>query len=292
MNKKLIIATLALTLSIGVGTSVYANSDTTITGSKNPSKIGMKNSKRVFAIAKEGNMDKVLTEKFGITKEEFSAAMESGKSISTLLEEKGVSLEEFKAALIEAQNAGIDEAVANGKLTVEEGEKIKADMNTRIEENSFESAMSFKGGKGNRVHIDIKGVGSIDTVLTEKFGISEEEFTAAMESGKSISTLLQEKGVTSEQFKAALVEVQNGGIDEAVANGKITAEKGEEMKTKVQERMANFNMDEMFKGKRIMDKKIIGEKGFNFEKGTKDADVFTESFESSDSVEATPATGI
>lgn len=161
MKKNLIVAALALTLSIGIGTSVYATDNSTDKANNNQStEITAPNKgkeKKNFKAVKHVKMDEVLSEKFGITKEELTAARKEGKTLNAFLTEKGVSLESFRAALIEKHNAAIDEAVSNGKITTEKGEEIKTKIKAKIENNNFdkvrpEKGNKIKGDRGSKVH--------------------------------------------------------------------------------------------------------------------------------------------
>lgn len=156
MKKNLLVTALALTLCIGVGTSVYAADNTngdTNSGNKTevttPKQHG---DKRDFRGGKHIKMEEVLKEKFGITKEELAAAKRDGKTLNALLTEKGVKIEDFRAALIEKHNAAIDEAVANGKITTEKAQEIKEKVKAKIESNNFDKVRTEKDhrGKGDR----------------------------------------------------------------------------------------------------------------------------------------------
>lgn len=253
MKKNLIIVALALTLSVGIATSVYAASDTVSGASRDLNGTLVSKEKGIrffknngFVFEKEGGLYKVLTENFGITKKDLEEAAQEGSAISKVLKEKGVNIDDVKEALIENNNKAIEEAVANGKISTEQGDKIKVQMKKKIEENNFDNVKTYKENKENRVNLKIMGKGNIQEILTEKLGITIDELKSALEHGNTISGLLGEKGVSLEQIK------------EAVVAGKITEEQGAEMKIHLEEKMGDINIDEMFK-----DEKIKGEKRTN-----------------------------
>lgn len=84
----------------------------------------------------------------------------------------------------------------------------------------------------------IRGYDYIKAVLKDKLGMTDEEITAGFNSGKTMYDLAKEKGMTEDEFKEALLEERNKGIDKAVTDGTITKEEGDSMK----ETLAN-NMD-------------------------------------------------
>lgn len=156
MKKNLLVTALALTLCIGVGTSVYAADNTNgdiNNGNKTEVTAPKQHSgKKDFRGGKHIKMEEVLNEKFGITKEELDAAKKDGKTLNALLTEKGIKIEDFRAALIEKHNTAIDEAVTNGKITVEKAQEIKEKVKAKIESNNFDKARSEKGhrNKGDK----------------------------------------------------------------------------------------------------------------------------------------------
>jgi len=60
--------------------------------------------------------------------------------------------------------------------------------------------------------------------------MTDAEITAGLSSGKTMYALAQEKGMTEDQFKAALLEERNKAVDKAVADGTITTEEGFSLK--------------------------------------------------------------
>lgn len=76
----------------------------------------------------------------------------------------------------------------------------------------------------------IRGYDYIKAVLKDKLGMTDEEITAGFNSGKTMYDLAEEKGMTEDEFKTALLEERNKAIDKAVADGTITSEEGASLK--------------------------------------------------------------
>jgi len=83
-----------------------------------------------------------------------------------------------------------------------------------------------------------KGFEIITNVLKGK-GVTEAEITDAINAGKILSTLAEEKGITNEQLKSSIVEEKSKIIDAAVANGTITKEQADAAKAIITENTAN-----------------------------------------------------
>ena len=76
----------------------------------------------------------------------------------------------------------------------------------------------------------MRGYDYVESVLKDKLGMTDEEITAGLNSGKTMYDLAEEKGMTEDQFKAALLEERNKAVDKAVADGTITNEEGDSLK--------------------------------------------------------------
>ncbi len=70
-------------------------------------------------------LKQVVADTLGVTVEEVEAARENG-TMQELIDASGVSAEELEAAVTAARDAMIDEALANGEITAEQAEQLKA----------------------------------------------------------------------------------------------------------------------------------------------------------------------
>lgn len=85
----------------------------------------------------------------------------------------------------------------------------------------------------------MRGYDFISNILKNKLGLSETDISNATSSGKTLYELATEKGMTEEQFKAALLEEKTNAIDTAVSKGTITKDEGETLKANVSSNIAN-----------------------------------------------------
>ena len=69
--------------------------------------------------------------------------------------------------------------------------------------------------------------------------MTDEEITAGLNSGKTMYALAEEKGMTEDQFKAALLEERIKAALKAVADGTITNEEGEKLKETLKKNLDN-----------------------------------------------------
>ena len=85
----------------------------------------------------------------------------------------------------------------------------------------------------------VRGYDYVESVLKDTLGMTDAEITAGLNSGKTMYDLAKEKGITTDQFKAALLEEINKAVDKAVADGTITNEEGASLKETLKNNLDN-----------------------------------------------------
>ena len=85
----------------------------------------------------------------------------------------------------------------------------------------------------------VRGYDYVTSILKNKLGLTDKEITDGLNSGKTIYALATEKGMTKEQFQAALLEEKSKAIDEAVTKGTMTKEQGDALKSDLKANQAS-----------------------------------------------------
>lgn len=145
MKKKNLILTLAITLVVGLGATAYAatppdNNYCQGVGTG----LGRITGFRGFDI-----ITNILKEK-GVTAAEITDAVNSGKTIYSFAEEKGITNDELKNSLLEGKTKAIDDAVAKGILTKEQGDISKARITENISSCTTPGQMNGRMGGQNK----------------------------------------------------------------------------------------------------------------------------------------------
>ncbi len=141
-----------------------------------------------------------------------------GRYAELLAEELGISVEELNEARLNARNAAIDEAVAAGKLTPEQG----ADLTAR------ELGEGIRGHAGR--HAGGKIARSIVIVFqsaAEIVGVPVEALRERIAGGESLAEIAQSEGIAPADLKADLIENLTADINAAVADGSMTQERAD-----------------------------------------------------------------
>jgi hypothetical protein len=116
----------------------------------------------------------------------------------------GVTLDELQAARQAARDAALDQAVAEGVVTAEQAELMKA-------------------GQALRQYIDHQ------EIISEVLGIDVADLEAARQEGKSLSYLFGELGLEPEDVQEAMQSAYEDAIQQAVADGVITDTQAEQL---------------------------------------------------------------
>ena len=144
MKNKSTILALSMTLIIGVSATTYASTNSPSINSicnRACTSIGT-GIKRITNLSGHDILSNLLKSK-GVTKEQITTALNSGKSMYDLLKEKGVSDADIKNYMLNERIQGIDKAVSEGSITKEQGEEMKSN----IKKNST----SCTPGQGNGI---------------------------------------------------------------------------------------------------------------------------------------------
>ena len=189
-------------------------------------------------IGHPGGLLSHIAEAAGLDLETFRQGAVDGKSINTILEENGLDPAAIQAEALQLLQAELDQAVTDGKLTQDQADTIAARAAEALP--TFMETVGAHpgfGGFGDRM----KGIlfGGF-TTAAEVIGIDTADLAQAVRDGKTIADVANENGVAPQTVIDALVAEMNTHIDQAVTDGRITAERAEEMKANAVEKITTF----------------------------------------------------
>lgn len=123
---------------------------------------------------------------------------------SLLADELGVTVEELADARVEAQEAAVQQAIAEGLITQEQADEMEAMQQLRS-------------------YLDQ------DTLLAEALGVTVDELEGMREDGKALSTLVDELGLDMATVRDNLEAAREAAIQEAVDDGVITQDQADDI---------------------------------------------------------------
>ena len=176
---------------------------------------------------------KALLEFLQIDAEALKAARQEGKTLAAIAQEKGISEQQLKDFMIKQMTQRIDEGVKNGRIPADKAEQMKANMDQRV--TDMINGKHPMGGKMMMKHAPFK-----DSQLLELLNIDEDTLKSELKAGKSLVEIAKERGVSEQQLKEHMIKQMTQRIDEGVKNGRIPADKAEQIKENMQQRVSDM----------------------------------------------------
>ena len=197
--KKKLVTAAAVAAGVGIGTIAGAMFGTpTISGALTSSA----SASAPFAQGGERREAVLETsaEAIGVTVEELRTALQDGQTIAEVAAANDVDAQVVIDALVDAASARIDEAVADGELTAEEGEERKANLDERMTALvNGERPPHGPGGPGHRRR------GQHLEPAAEAIGVTVEELRTALRDGQTIAEVAAANDVDVQVVIDALV---------------------------------------------------------------------------------------
>ena len=146
----------------------------------------------------------------------------------------GITGDQLRAAFKAELNARIDAAVAAGRLTPEQGTKLKERVaNAKglgiVVRRAF--AERHKGLVGRIVQVHRLGAAA------KYLGMTPKELRTARQSGRSFAQIAASKGKSVDGLVAAIVAPAKARAAKAVSNGKLTQQRADELIARLTERV-------------------------------------------------------
>lgn len=157
---------------------------------------------------------------------------ESKAVVEDAARQLGVQPAELTDALKQALKNRIDAGVADGRLSEEQAERMKQ----RIDEGAFPlfGGPGFgQRGPGHHFH----GLRVAVDTAADYLGVTEAELREALHDGKSLADVARDEGKAVDGLVDALVQAATARLDQAVADGKLTQERRDELAQSLEERI-------------------------------------------------------
>jgi transposase-like protein len=168
-----------------------------------------------------------------IDQETFRNEMKAGKTLVAIAKDRGISEQELKDFMIQKMTLRIETDVKAGKITSERAETMKADMDKRVTGMINGEAPMHRGHGLGHHKMD-------SSALLTLLNIDQETFRNEMKAGKTLVAIAQEHGVSEQALKEAILGQMNQRIEDRVKSGKLSADKAEEMKANMEQRVTDM----------------------------------------------------
>ncbi len=171
-------------------------------------------------------MAAAFAEALGMPLEDFQARLLAGESMMQIATSQGLTIEEAKAVMEQARQAAMLAGVEQGVLTQEQAERMNGNMahmgmvnRSNNMHGGFAGGMDGSGPLADYLH----------AAMAEALGLSVEDLQDRIDAGDTAWDIVAEQGLTTEEFQALMTTARQTAIDQALADGVITAEQAERM---------------------------------------------------------------
>jgi len=163
-------------------------------------------------------------EALGISEDELRAALEDGQSVAQVAEAEGIDVQVVIDALVAAATEHLEEMEAS----------LPERMTELVNKEGWgdHEGPGRRGPGGGRHRLSAR----LDTAA-EAIGVTADELRTELEGGSTIAAVAEANGVDIQTVVDALVAEATARIDAAVADGALEADRAEEMKANLVERI-------------------------------------------------------
>jgi transposase-like protein len=180
------------------------------------------------ALVVAGGGAAVAANKFGSPKEESDAI------VADAAKQLGIEPSKLSSALQKALEHRVDAAVAGGRLSKEEGEALKA----RIE--SGQLPLFLAGAPHRFRHHGFRHHGPNLEAAATYLGLTRAQLRNELENGKTLAQVATAHGKTADGLVQALLDAAKKKLDAAVAAGRLTRTDADATLAGLEERITDF----------------------------------------------------
>jgi len=158
---------------------------------------------------------------------------------ATLASKLNVSQDALKAAVRDAAKAVVAQSVKDGKVKQEMADKL----NERIDKmplNQVPIPIMPPKQSGSQDKAQFESLKQMLDTAANVLNMSPRDLMQELRDGLTLGQIAQQKGVDPNKLKAAMLAVPFSRIDAAVKDGKMTQDKANELKAKI-EKGIDFN---------------------------------------------------
>ena len=185
-----------------------------------------------------------VAQALGLSVADLQAQLKAGKSVADLAKEKNVAADNVKSAVVTVANGNLDQQAKDGKMTADQATGIKNQLN-QIPADRFLNlnTLNQRGGRMAEGSDLGKGLpmanGAAFDAVAKALNVTSDQLRVDLGSGKKLADIAKEKIVSADTIKSAVVSAIGAQVDQAVTDGKMTAEQAKTLK----DRLNNMSAD-------------------------------------------------
>ena len=185
----------------------------------------------------------VVIESLGLEKADIAEGIRNGSTLGEIAESNGITTEDLISTITSIMTEKLNEAVAEGKITADEVLTKASNIQERAEQ-MVNKPLDQKPSKNH----DYKGKGRhLIGVVIESLGLEKADIAEGIRNGSTLGEIAESNGITTEDLISTITSIMTEKLNEAVAEGKITADEVLTKASNIQERaeqMVNKPLDQ------------------------------------------------
>jgi hypothetical protein len=148
-----------------------------------------------------------------------------------LADNLGINVEQLETAVFDTGNSMIDEALADGRITESQAERMRG----RLEDGKF--SFRFDGHRRHARMAIGHALGLQADTLAEVLGMTEQDLRAEIHSGATLSQVIESAGLTVDEVVNALVAEAAMQLELAVAEDRVTQAQADRILERLPDRL-------------------------------------------------------
>ncbi len=162
----------------------------------------------------------------GVSPEELRTQVRGGKTVAQIATEHGVDPSSVVNAIVAALSQKIDQKAAAGTIDANRAAQAKQ----KLPNAASKFVNETKPRRGYRVLKDAV------QAAAKEIGVSTNDLRDAHKNGKSIAQVAQDHGKSADDVVNAIVKAATADVDQAVKDGKLDAQKADQIKKNLPDR--------------------------------------------------------
>jgi ribosomal protein S20 len=163
--------------------------------------------------------------------DDLRSKLEGGKTLAQVAQDQNVDVQTVIDAMVADATARIDQKVQDGELTADQANERKANLNERITRLVNEGPQRHGPGSPR---------GPKHEAAAQALNLSVDDLRSKLRDGKTLAQVAQEQNVDVQKVIDAMVAEATAHIDQAVQDGKLTADQANERKSNLQDRITKL----------------------------------------------------
>jgi len=165
-----------------------------------------------------------------------SPSARSAAIVTDAANQLGVTPTALSNALMKAEEDQIDSEVSSGELTQAQGDQLKS----AIESGALPLVGTPGLGGGMGMHVVRVGPFADLSAASSYLGLSTDQIHTDLQNGQTLAQIATAQGKTADGLVSALVAAEKTKLDQAVSDGKLTADQETNILSMAQKLLTNF----------------------------------------------------